>query len=134
MIKRLILACLIIFLFVSVGTAKDKEITLTWTQVLPSPNDLKGWNIYWSETPGGPYKQLTFVEFTAGQPFYGYEGSKIIGKVGKKKTNVYFVIRAVDAEGNVSPSSSEVMLQLDTTPTNDTTPPVAPGNVNASKK
>ena len=114
--------------------AKDKEVILTWTQVLPVPNDLKGWTIYWSETPGGPHKELTFVQFAGVQETYRYEGGKVVGKVGKKKAKVYFVLRAVDAEGNVSPLSPEVTVQMDTTPTNDTTPPVAPGNVEASKK
>lgn len=134
MIKRLILAFLIIFLFASFGIAKDKEVTISWTQVLPSPNDMTGWNIYWSETSGGPYKLLTFVQFTGVQTTYTYQGGKIVGKLGKKKTDVYFVIRAVDSEGNISLTSSEVMLKVDTTPTNDTTPPVAPGDVSASKK
>jgi hypothetical protein len=133
--KRSILLVLLILTIAIPSIAKDKSITLTWTQTIPAQNDLSGWNIYYSETTGGPYKLLTFVFFRGVQATYSYEGKRVIDKIGNKKGDIYFMIRAVDEAGNLSPPSVEVQLKnVDGTLPSDTTPPTAPGNVSAGKK
>lgn len=110
--------------------SKDKEradLVLTWTQVLPIPNDLIGWNVLWSDKKGGPYKLWQFVEFEKEQNSYLLP---LIFKEVKSTQKYYFVIQAVNADKIVSAYSTEVEATVakDTTTPNVTPSPV-PGNV-----
>lgn len=132
--KTIVILTLLAFTFVPSVFAKDKEITVTWTQILPSPNDLAGWNICFSETPGGPYRFLAYVPFSDVKATYSFTVDKISGLNFKKKADMYFVIQSVDADGNLSAFSAETSLNVDNAPSGDMTAPAVPGGVTASKK
>jgi hypothetical protein len=114
--------------------AKDKEIILKWSQTLPSPNDLKGWNIYCSESKGGPYKFLGFVPFSSEEAEYSWSSDRFDQLGFTKKGKLYFVLASVDVEGNVSGFSQETDVQVDFEPTGDASAPPVPANVSTSKK
>jgi hypothetical protein len=132
--KKILFVVLAVLMLSTFSYAKDKGVVLTWTQVLPTPNDLKGWMIYYSEVSGGPYKELAFVEFRGVQAVYSYESGRAVGKMGNKKGTMYFVIKSVDNEGNLSAASSQTSTQVDGEKTNDVTPPAVPGDVSVGKK
>ena len=129
-----LLILVMIFILPCLSWAKDKEVTLTWSQMLPTPNDLKGWNVYASETKGGPYRLLGFIPYVNTSEKYSWTLDKLHNLNLKKKANMYFVISSVDNEGNVSGYSGETSVQVDDAPSGDVTAPAVPGDVNASKK
>lgn len=115
--------------------SKDKEkvsLSLTWTQALPTPNDLIGWNILWSDKKGGPYILWQFVEFEKEQNSYSLP---LIFKEVKSTQKYFFIIQAVNADKIVSGYSTEVEASVakDTTSPN-VTPPAVPGGVQITVK
>ena len=137
---RLALSLLLVAVFALAGgnlctvCAKDKELTLTWDQTLPSPNDMKGWNVYFSESKGGPYKLLGFVPFSSQKVEYSWSIDRLDQLGFTKKDKLYFVLASVDTEGNVSEFSGEASAQVDFAPTGDTNAPPVPTSVSISKK
>src|SRR3990170_9149848 len=104
---KIFLTILIVVLLVIPCLAKDKELTLTWTQTLPAPNDLRGWNIYASEVSGGPYRFVVFIPYSDTYLTYSWTFDRIERFNFKKKANMYFVIPSVDSENNVSVFSAQ---------------------------
>ena len=100
--KRALILTIIAMLFAVPVMADTVELIATWT-----PNtepDLAGYNLYYSETPGGPYLFL----------------AKFAGKVSTGKTTagmvygetLYFVLTAYDTEGLESGYSNEALFRL----------------------
>lgn len=91
--------------------AGQKNLEFAWEQTL-SPDLLK-WNLYYSETAGGPYTLLTNIVYT-GDPGPQFASDPIIftspdGQV----VAYYFVLTAEDASGNESGYSNEVSETID---------------------
>ena len=72
--KKLFFLVVAVWFIAFVVFAKDKGVVLTWTQTRLDA-DLIGWNIYYSETPGGPYQFGEFVGFDSAKEEYRFEGS-----------------------------------------------------------
>lgn len=103
-------AILTIFSLIFVPWRSDKTLTLAWQQQLPEPNDLAGWRLYQSQSPGGPYTLIETIPFKEKQIEYRVS-RKIALPEGGGRTR-HFVLRAVDTSGNESGFSNEVTLNL----------------------
>ncbi len=106
---------LIIFLAVALLTisafAGQKNLKFEWEQAL-SP-DLLQWNLYYSETAGGPYTLLTDIVY-AGEPGPQFTSDPIIfTSPDGQAVTYYFVLTAEDASGNESRYSNEVSEIID---------------------
>ncbi len=91
--------------------AGQKNLRFAWEKTL-SP-DLIQWNLYYSETAGGPYTLLTNIVYT-GDPGPQFTSDPIIftspdGQI----VTYYFVLTAEDGGGNESGYSNEVSEIID---------------------
>jgi hypothetical protein len=94
--------------------AGTKTLTFAWEQTLPSPNDLKEWRIYKATTPNvavAPANLWATVTYVAPQTTYTSPQS-LVSPDGQAIT-YYFVLTAVDAAGNESGKSNEVIQLID---------------------
>lgn len=128
--KKAILICIFIILLASFAYAKDKGVTVTWQQILPTPNDMGGWVIRYGNVPGGPYPYADTVPFVNEQTIYSYE----IKVKLKKRENWYFIVYSFDQEGNYSAPSPQVAIEINPGGSEDTTPPGVPSNPNVTVK
>jgi len=97
---------LAIVLIAGVAQAQTtKQVTFSWSQVLPSPNDLAGWHISKASVAGGPYTLFATVPFTSAQTTYTSTQSL---SVPQGTSTHCFVLDAYDAAGNKSGYSNEV--------------------------
>lgn len=113
--KRLILLVIGFLLVTSLALGGQKTLNFAWQQDLPSPvNDLAGWGLYQSATPGGPYTKILDIPYVSPQTEYT-AGTPITVPDGQVNT-LYFVIDAVDTSGNRSGKSNEVVATIDFQP------------------
>lgn len=90
----------------------DKTIQLTWTQVLPSPNDLASWEVRVSQSLEGSYTLLDTVPFVVEQA--EYTADVVVTNVpAGQVTTYYFKMRALDGAGNPSVVSNVVSVEVD---------------------
>jgi len=121
--KKLLIV-LAIVLMASVAQAQTtKQLTFTWTQVLPSPNDLAGWHMSRSSVAGGPYTLFATVPFTTVQTTYT---SVQTLSVPQGSSTHCFVLDAYDTTGNRSANSNEICRTI----TVDTVAPAIPQSFN----
>ena len=97
------------------AVALDGSVNLDWQDNAES--DLASYNVYRSETQGGPYDLLS-GDLTS---------SNCTDNTVINDTTYYYVVKAVDASSNESDASNEVSA----TP-HDMTPPAAPTNLSAT--
>lgn len=83
-----------------------RTCTFTWTQVLPSPNDVTGWGVYYSLVTGGPYTKAGNDEPFVGQ-LAQYSAVRQIEIPDAVQTTVYFVIDTVYTGGARTEYSNE---------------------------
>jgi hypothetical protein len=101
--------------------AGTEQITFAWEQTITA--DFGGWKIYSSPTAGGPYTQVGGdILFTAAQTTYTHPAQIVVPD--NAETTLYFIVRAFDKKGNLSPPSNEVNHTF------DFVGPPAPGNLN----
>jgi hypothetical protein len=74
------------------------------------PNDLAGWRLYQSQSPGGPYVLIGTIPFKEKQAEYRVS-RKVAPPEGGGRT-FYFSLRAFVTSGNESRFSNEVTLSL----------------------
>lgn len=92
------------------GFAGEKNLTATWQQVLPSPNDLLKWEIWYSEDETNWLKHADVfyvqeqTEYTSEFPFTSPDG--------ERKT-WYFRMNAWDTSDNVSDWSNVASVTID---------------------
>ena len=119
MIKRILLAMLIVFSFMA-GTALGDtvDVRLAWEHDLPA--DLAGFRLYSEKSTGPcPANAVSDMPYVEGEPLettYQVTGSP--GEV------VYFQVTAYDTSNNESDCSDEVSFTIP-----DVTPPNKPFNV-----
>lgn len=113
MAKKILIvgAILLVFSFILVPWKPNEILTFLWQQQPPAPNDLAGWRLYQSTTPGGPYTLVQTIPFTIAQT--EYRASVPIKVSGGQLTTLYFVLTAYDTSGNESIHSNEASLTLD---------------------
>lgn len=105
--KKLLLALLMVLVF----SFSSQAATLFWSQELPDPNDLAGWSIYQSTTPGTGYFKVKEVPFVSPSTEYSTEITISISADGGTKT-FYFVISSFDTSQNESGYSNEVVFSV----------------------
>jgi hypothetical protein len=112
MTKAILLAgaILIVFSLIFVPLRSEKVLTFAWQQQLREPNDLAGWRLYQSHSPGGPYALIESIPFKEKQNEYRVS-RKVVFREGDGRT-LHFVLRAFDTSGNESRFSNEVSLNL----------------------
>jgi hypothetical protein len=101
-------AILIVFSLIVVPLRSEKILTFAWQQQLPEPNDLAGWRLYQSQSPGGPYTLIGTIPFKEKQAEYRVS-RKIALPEGGGRT-LHFVLRAFDTSGSESRFSNEATL------------------------
>jgi hypothetical protein len=90
--------------------AGEKVLTFAWEQ--PGDiSDLKGWNIYIGEASGN-YTQKLFIPY-GGTPAPEYQSAQPIGSPDGQKKTWFFVLTALDIDGNESTYSNEVSAKID---------------------
>jgi len=89
--KRLFLA-LVMFFFLA-GSASAEILTFEWNQV--DTTNLKEWKLFWGDTSGGPYTELSTIPYD-GSPGPVYSSPAEANVTGDQGTNVvkYFVLIA----------------------------------------
>ena len=88
------------------------EITFTWNQ--GDIERVREWKLFYSETEGGPYEELSLIEYT-GQPGPQYSTtSTMTVQKGEKKT-FYFVLVTFNILWVFSENSNEVSVTIDRT-------------------
>jgi hypothetical protein len=118
--RRVLIVLAMVLLMAGIAQAQTtKQLTFTWSQTLPSPNDLAGWHIYKGSVAGGPYSLYATVLFTA--PASQYTSTQSL-TVPEGTSNHCFVLDAYDVTGNKSAYSNEVCKSI----TVDTIPPNIP--------
>ena len=121
--KKLLIVLAIILLASVAQAQTTKQLTFTWSQVLPSPNDLAGWHIMKGSTAGGPYTLFATVPFTSAQGTYT---SVQTLSVPQGSSTHCFVLDAFDTTGNKSANSNEICRTIVV----DTVPPGVPQQFN----
>ena len=107
----LLLLCATLLGLTVFSFAGTKTLTFAWNQTLPDPNDLAGWKLYSSQTPGGPYTLAATIPFAGAQTEYT-SAQPFVSPDGQRKT-YYFVLTAFDTSGNASGYSNEVSATID---------------------
>ena len=109
--KSAVVSSVIVFLFlVSVACAGTKTLTASWQQVLPEPNDLKGWELWYSQDQIGWEKwgDILYVEehteYTAEIPFASPSGQRVTW---------YFRMNSYDTSANYSGWSTIASKTID---------------------
>ena len=105
-------AILIVFSLIFVPLRSEKVLTFAWQQQLREPNELAGWRLYQSHSPGGPYALIESIPFKEKQNEYRVS-RKVVFREGDGRT-LHFVLRAFDKSGNESRLSNEVTSNLGT--------------------
>jgi hypothetical protein len=103
-------AILIVFSLIVVPLRSEKILTFAWQQQLPEPNDLAGWRLYQSQSPGGPYTLIGTIPFKGKQTEYRVSRKVVLPEGGGR--TLHFALRAFDTSGNESRLSNEVSLNL----------------------
>jgi hypothetical protein len=103
-------AFVIVLSLVVVPVRSERNLTFAWQQQLPEPNNLAGWKLYQSQSPGGPYTLLESIPFKEKQTDYQVTRKVILPEGGGRI--LHFVLRAFDASGNESRPSNEATLEL----------------------
>jgi hypothetical protein len=103
-------AILIVFSLIFVPLLSEKTLTFAWQQQLPEPNDLAGWRLYQSRSPGDPYTLIGTVPFKEKQTEYRVSRKVVLSEGGGR--TLHFALRAFDTSGNESRLSNEVTLNL----------------------
>jgi hypothetical protein len=110
--------CVMLFLSVPAFADMNKELTFTWEQSVDDLPELQEWRLYMSSTSGGPY---TAALDTQGAPIIiGYDPAQTGGLYTSTQTmvipgnpgtsvNVYFVMTAVDKDGNETAYSEQAI-------------------------
>ncbi|HEX2231867.1 MAG TPA: carbohydrate-binding domain-containing protein [Thermoleophilaceae bacterium] len=80
-----------------VASPGDGQVALDWAN--NSESDLAGYRVFRATTAGGPYTAINTTLLT---------GSSLTDTGRTNGTRYFYVVRAVDAAGNVSPASAEV--------------------------
>lgn len=90
----------------------DKTIQIQWNQTIVS--DFAGWNVYISNESGvyDMENPFAFIPYS-GTPETSYTTEQIVNAVGGTETTVYVIMTALDATGNESPISNEVLVVID---------------------
>jgi len=101
-------AILIIFSLIVVPLRSERNLTFAWQQQLQEPNDLAGWRLYQSQSPGGPYVLIGTIPFKEKQAEYRISRKVALPEGGGR--TFYFSLRAFDTSGNESRFSNEVTL------------------------
>ena len=101
-------AILIVFSLIVVQLRSERNLTFAWQQQLPEPNDLAGWRLYQSQSPGGPYTLIGTVPFKEKQTEYRVSRKVVLSEGGGR--TLHFALRAFDTSGNESRLSNEVTL------------------------
>ena len=105
----------IVFLFLFIGWANAAEVTTSrkvlWEQDEATLTVMDHWELFWSDTAGGPYIKITNIVKPTQPPTGGIYTLDPIeltvsGQMGKTVTK-YFVMQAVMPEGEVSGWSNE---------------------------
>lgn len=101
------------------ATGVTGAVNLSWTA--PADTDLAGYNIYRGTAAG----------FTPGTPLNGalITGTSYSDATGAVGTTYYYVVKAQDTSGNLSPVSNEAFAA----PLADTTPPAVPTGLTAAR-
>ena len=103
-------AILIIFSLIVVPLRSERNLTFAWQQQLQEPNDLAGWRLYQSQSPGGPYVLIGTIPFKEKQAEYRISRKVALPEGGGR--TFYFSLRAFDTSGNESRFSNEVTSNL----------------------
>ncbi len=110
-----ILVCIVLFGSVGLSWSGTKTLTFAWQQDLPTPvNDLAGWRLYQSTTPGASCKATKVggdIVFISQQ--VEYTSSVSIAAPDNQRTTLYFSVTAFDISGNESGCSNEVVAVID---------------------
>lgn len=106
-----LLTILLVFGFVTFSNAGNKTLTLGWGQVLPSPNDLAGWELYIANSVGGSATLFATIPYTTTQTEYTTTQTVTVPD-GTTSTRC-FKILAFDTSGNKSGFSNEPCISLD---------------------
>lgn len=106
----LIGAILVVLSVLIVPWKITQPLKFAFQQELPEPNDLAGWKLYQSTTPGGPYKLMATIPFQS--PQNEYQISITIPPPAQHESTLYFVVAAFDASGNESGYSNEVSTRV----------------------
>jgi hypothetical protein len=101
-------AILIVFSLIVVPLRSERNLTFAWQQQLPEPNDLAGWRLYQSQSPGGPYTLIGIIPFKEKQTEYRVSRKVVLPEGGGR--TFHFALRAFDTSGNESRFSDEVTL------------------------
>ncbi len=108
---------LIVLLSLSLCTsafAGTVNAVFTWTQSLPTPNDMKEWRIYKATAAGVqtvPANLLVTVPYVSTQT--QYTTTQVMTSPDGQKVQYFFVMTAGDQSGNVSAKSNEVNAWID---------------------
>jgi hypothetical protein len=103
-------AILIVFSLIVVPLRSERNLTFAWQQQLPEPNNLAGWRLYQSQSPGGPYTLIGIIPFKEKQTEYRVSRKVVLPEGGGR--TFHFALRAFDTSGNESRFSDEVTLSL----------------------
>jgi len=89
--------------FVSVRKPIQHSVRLNWHAAVPrSTGTVKGYDVYRSTTPGGPYVRLASV----------VTGLKYDDWLVSEGRGYYYVVTTVDSAGYESPNSNEVKAEI----------------------
>jgi len=101
-------AILTVLSLILVPLRSERNLTFGWQQQLQEPNDLAGWRLYQSQSPGGPYVLNGTIPFKEKQAEYRVSRKVALPEGGGQ--TLHFVLRAFDTSGNESRFSNEVTL------------------------
>jgi fibro-slime domain-containing protein len=101
-----------------IPTAGERKVDLDWDD--NDEDDLGGYNVYRSTTPGGPYSE----KLNEGQGLV--TSSQYSDDTVTNGTTYYYVVTAVDSSSNESAQSDEVSV------TPEDKPPAVPANLSAA--
>lgn len=118
--KKLFIAILTVcFLAMASLACAGLSVEFAWTA--NTEPDLAGYNMYRSETDGGPYTKIGSSTTT------GYTDSTVEFDI-----MYYWVVTAFDEAGNESGYSNQVSNMTETPPPPDETPPGVPQDINVN--
>lgn len=104
----LIGATLTVLSLIFVPLRPERILTFAWQQQLPESNNLVGWKLYQSQSPGGPYILIGTIPFKEKQTEYRASREVVLPEGGARA--LHFVLKAFNTSGNESTFSNEVTL------------------------
>lgn len=110
----------IIFILLIAGVcfAGQKVLEFTWNQVIP--DDMGGWYLYQSQT-SGVYELPPVVTIPYDPDVTNHTTTTSLTSPDNEKHTYYFILRAFDTSGNVTPGDNETSLEIDFEPPPDPT-------------